>query len=131
MMDWSSVVSVGIGGALGSIMRYAVAVWTVQRFGPGFPLGTFTVNVIGSFLIGTIAELSITGDLGVTREVRTFVAVGVLGGFTTFSSFSNDTLVLVRDGATQLAVGYVAATVILGLLAAYAGTVAARLIVAH
>lgn len=130
-MDWSSIASVGIGGALGSILRYAVAVWAVQRFGPGFPLGTFAVNIVGSYLIGAVAELSVGGDLGVTREVRTFLAVGVLGGFTTFSSFSNDTLVLVRDGATQLAAGYVVASVVLGLLAAYAGTVTARLIVAH
>ena len=83
------------GGALGSAARYLVAVWMVNRFGPDFPWGTLTVNVVGSFLIGLIATLA--DELGsIGSEARVFLIVGVLGGFTTFSAFSLETLRLLE-----------------------------------
>ena len=79
-----------LGGGLGSAARYLVAVWMADRFGPFFPWGTLTVNILGSLLIGLLATLADElGSLG--PEVRLFLIVGVLGGFTTFSSFSLET----------------------------------------
>jgi CrcB protein len=108
------------------VLRYAVGTAVVQRFGPGFPLGTLAINLLGSFLIGVVIELAQTRALGMTVEARTFLAVGVLGGFTTFSSFSYESLTLLREGAPGLAAAYVAGSVILGILAAFAGVVLAR-----
>ena len=128
-MNWQAVVSVGIGGALGSMLRFVVTVLAARWFGAGFPWGTLAVNLIGSFILGVIAEFAITGALGISPQVRIFIGVGILGGFTTFSSFTYDTLTLVRDGSTPLALGYVLASIALGLIAVYLGTITARLLV--
>jgi CrcB protein len=127
-VNWQAVVSVGIGGAFGSILRYAVTVLAARWFGAGLPWGTLTVNLVGSFAIGVIFQFANTGALGISPQVRIFVAVGILGGFTTFSSFTLDTLNLTRDGTTLVALGYVLASVVLGLAAVYLGTVTARLV---
>ncbi len=113
---------VGIGGALGSMMRHAVNV-LVQRssFGGGFPYSTFVVNIVGSAVIGLLAGLIAGGRLQMSTETRTFIFVGILGGFTTFSSFSLDTLTLARTGHTLLAVGNAASQVGLGMLVAVLG----------
>ena len=110
------------------MLRFLVAGAALNRFGPGFPFGTFIINIAGSFAIGIVAELAVTRALGISPEVRTFLAVGVLGGFTTFSSFALETLTLTRDGSTLLALGYSLGSVALGFTAAYAGTVLARAI---
>jgi len=128
-VNWQAVVSVGIGGALGSMLRFVVTVLAARWFGAGFPWGTLAVNLIGSFILGVIAEFAITGALGISPQVRIFIGVGILGGFTTFSSFTYDTLTLVRDGSTPLALGYVLASIALGLIAVYLGTITARLLV--
>jgi CrcB protein len=120
------VAAVALGGALGSVIRYLVQIAAVQRFGPGFPAGTFAINVLGSFLIGVVIELAQTRALGMTTELRTFLAVGVLGGFTTFSSFSFEALTLIRDGAPGLATAYALGSVALGVGAALAGVALAR-----
>lgn len=126
-MDAKAILAVGIGGGIGAILRYVIGSVFVQRFGPGFPWGTFFINVTGSFLIGIIAQFALTRSFGVTPTVRIFAATGILGGYTTFSTFSLDTIVLVGDGAAPLAGMYVAGSVICGVLAAYAGQVVARL----
>lgn len=108
------------------MLRYLVQVAAVQRFGPGFPFGTFAINLLGSFMIGVVIELAQTRALGITTELRTFLAVGVLGGFTTFSSFAFETLTLVRDGAPGLATAYALGSVLLGVLAAVGGVALAR-----
>ena len=128
-MEWKAFLAVGIGGAIGTMLRYAVGLAFVQRFGPGFPWGTFAINVSGSFLIGVIAQLALTRSFGVTPEVRLFAATGVLGGYTTFSTFSLDTLVLVGDGAYLISAAYALGSVAIGFLAAYAGQVLVRLAV--
>jgi fluoride exporter len=91
---------VALGGALGSVARYAVSLGTARWLGAGFPWGTLFVNVSGSFAIGLLAAL-VAADgrplLGV--DARAFLLVGALGGFTTFSSFSLETLELARAGA--------------------------------
>jgi CrcB protein len=128
LIDWASVGSVAVGGAIGSVVRYLLSVAAIERFGPAFPYGTFAINVAGSFLIGIVAQLALSRAFGVSPEVRVFLAVGVLGGFTTFSSFSMEAVTLIRNGANVAALAYVAGSVVLGLLAAYAGVQSARLV---
>ena len=130
-MSWETALAVAVGGAIGSVLRWATIVLAAQRLGAGFPWGTAIVNVAGSFMIGAIAEWSTGGVLGVTPGVRLFVATGILGGFTTFSTFSLDALTLVRDGAPMVALGYAIGSVALGFTAAYGGAVAARLLTPH
>jgi CrcB protein len=108
------------------VLRYLVQIAAVARFGPGFPFGTLAINLLGSFLIGVVIELSQTRALGITTELRTFLAVGVLGGFTTFSSFAFEALTLIQDGAPGLATAYAAGSVVLGIVAALAGVALAR-----
>jgi len=129
MIEWKAVCAVAIGAALGGVARYIVGQVFVQRFGPGFPYGTLFINVTGSFLIGVVAELATSRAFGVTPLLRVFAATGILGGYTTFSTFSLDALVLVGDGAALLAALYAAGSVALGLIAAYAGLVLARIAV--
>lgn len=118
--------AVGIGGALGFMLRYAVAISMVERIGPGFPWHTAAINVSGSFLIGIIAVYS-QSSIGLSPYISAFAMVGVLGGFTTFSTFSYDTVTLLADGVPGVAVAYALGTVILGVLAAILGMVLARI----
>jgi CrcB protein len=127
MIEWKAVCAVAVGAALGGVARYVIGQVFAQRFGPGFPYGTLFINVTGSFLIGVIAELATSRAFGVTPLVRIFAATGILGGYTTFSAFSLDSLVLVTDGAAFLAALYAAGSVVLGLVAAYAGLILARI----
>lgn len=98
----------------------------VTRLGPGFPWHTLAINVVGSFLIGAVSAY-IQGTTGLSPALGAFLTVGVLGGFTTFSTFSYDTLTLLGDGATGLAVAYCAGSVIVGVAAAIAGVSLVRL----
>ena len=126
MIDLRSLMAVGLGGAIGSVLRYVVTFLFVQRFGSGFPWSTVFINVSGSLLIGIVAELSLTRALGITPFFRLVLAVGVLGGYTTFSTFSFETLLLVNEGARYLAFFYAAGSVILGIIAAFTGMLIAR-----
>jgi CrcB protein len=113
---------VALGGALGSVLRWAV-VSGVARLprAAGFPWGTLGVNLAGSCAIGFVLTLAFERGL-VAPGMRLFLVTGVLGGFTTFSAFSWETLVLVRDGHTLAASGYVAGSVLGGLAAAVLGS---------
>jgi CrcB protein len=116
---------VGIGGAIGSIARYWCSGAVARAFGETFPWGTFTVNLVGSLVIGLFATLTAPdGRLFVPGEWRLFVMFGVLGGFTTFSTFSLQTLNLVQDGEHLYAAGYVLASVLFCLLGVWLGHVA-------
>jgi len=108
-----------LGGALGSLLRYALGAWVQGFLGPGFPWSTLFVNALGSFLIGVVVRLSLEGAL--SGEARLFLAMGVLGGFTTFSTFSYETLILLQDGEALKALAYVLANLFLGLFLAYLG----------
>jgi CrcB protein len=113
------------GGGFGSVARYLTAVWMVERFGAAFPWGTLTVNVAGSFLIGLVATLADEfGSIG--PQTRVFLIVGVLGGFTTFSSFSLETLRLVERGELVWAVLNAAGNLLLSLAATVLGIAAGR-----
>ena len=117
--------AVALGGALGSMARYAVALWIGERAGNGFPWGTFAINLAGSFCIGIVLQLA-GSRAPADSYLRTFVATGILGGFTTFSAFSFETYALVARGALVAAGGYAAGSVLLGVAAAAAGAFLAR-----
>lgn len=117
---------IGAGGFLGSITRYALSQAVQSRFLSSFPFGTLTVNVIGCFLIGVVYALTDRGSLG--EEWRLFLATGILGGFTTFSAFSHETIAMLRDGQALEALAYVATSVLIGLAATYLGITLIKII---
>ena len=117
LFDW---VWVALGGALGSVLRYGAG-GAVQRWnGSDWPIGTLAVNLAGSFIIGWLAQLILARGI-MTPQARLFVMVGVLGGFTTFSTFSLETLRLIQQGGWGPAVTNIVLSVAGGLFAAWAG----------
>ena len=118
---------VAFGGAAGSVLRYLVGVWTLRAFGPNFPWGTITVNIIGSFVIGLLVEI-VARRFNASAELRLLLVTGFLGGFTTFSAFSLDFMVLFERGQMMAAGGYLVASVFLALLAVFAGLSLGRMI---
>ena len=90
-------------GALGSGARYLVGLWAFERFGAGFPYGTLFVNVIGSFALGAVVHVASASAW--SPELRGAVAIGLLGGFTTYSSFNQETLAMLSHGAAGAAAG--------------------------
>jgi CrcB protein len=113
---------VGVGGALGAMARHGLNHVIHQRaLSSTFPTGIFLINVSGSILIGVLAGLLASGRMHLGIEARTFLIVGVLGGFTTFSSFSFDTLALIRDGHQMQALWNVAGQVGLSLVGVWIG----------
>ena len=117
-MTW---IAVAFGGALGSMARHFVNVEFTERMGRSVPYATFFVNVVGCLIIGTLAGRIAGGKLALSPEMRTFVFVGILGGFTTFSSFGLDTFTLAHAGETSPAFLNVIGQVALGLGAVYGG----------
>jgi CrcB protein len=113
--------AVALGGAVGSLARHGVNVLFSQVFARPVPYATAAVNLVGSVLIGVLAGLLASGRLTMSPNMRTFVFMGLLGGFTTFSSFMLDTLTLTHGGNHVLAMSNVIGQVGLGLLAVYAG----------
>jgi len=113
------------GGALGAGARYLVNVTLLQLLGPSFPWATFTVNVLGSFLMGVVVEASSTLLSG-SALLRTFLATGILGGFTTFSAFSLDAFELFDRRQPVLAAIYVIASVGISIAALVGGLTAVR-----
>lgn len=115
---------VAFGGALGSVARFGCSSLIAQRFGETFPLGTLVINVVGSFVIGAFATLTgPDGRLLAPGDMRQFVMVGLCGGYTTFSSFSIQTLTLVQDGEYGRAGLNVVGSVVLCLGAVWLGHV--------
>jgi fluoride exporter len=116
---------VALGGGLGAALRHLTNLAAFRLLGPNFPFGTLAVNVIGSFLMGVLVEV-VARRFGASAELRLFLATGVLGGYTTFSAFSLDTIVLWERGAPGLAVAYVGLSVLLSLAAIIGGLWLAR-----
>ena len=110
-----------LGGACGAAMRYLVSRWTFAAFGPGYPAGTLTVNVVGGLLMGLLA--GVLARISAGEPWRLLLGVGVLGGFTTFSSFSLELHDMLTKGDVGIALGY-ALLSMLGALAALAVGVA-------
>jgi CrcB protein len=122
---------VAAGGALGSMARYQTAVWVPRLTGPGAPWsGTLTVNIVGGFLMGVlVGALALRGGADQERW-RILLGVGVLGGFTTFSSFSLDTALMIQRRAWDAALGYALVSVVCSVAALFAGLALARRLLA-
>jgi fluoride exporter len=120
-----TVAGVALAGALGALARYGLSNVIGSRDPRAFPTATFVVNISGSFVLGLLAVL-LTERFVAHASLRTSLTVGFLGAYTTFSTFSLETFRLLDHGAVALATAYVAASVIVGVLAAYLGVLAAR-----
>ena len=119
-MNPAILLAVALGGALGSLLRYFVASAIQSVASPGFPWGIFVVNISGGFVMGLIVELGAL-KLQISPEVRAFLTVGILGGYTTFSTFSLDSVLLIQRGAYLSAAAYIAGSAALSILALFAG----------
>lgn len=119
--------AIAMGGALGATLRYLTVLGTARVLGAGFPYGTMTVNVLGSLLMGALAAWVLARGTG---PVPAFAMTGVLGGFTTFSAFSLDAVLLVEAGRVGAALAYVALSVALSVGALFLGLLAARAVLA-
>lgn len=115
-------VAVAVGGALGAVSRYLLSGWVAHLTGESlFPFGTLVVNTSGAFVLGVIMGGAGSGRFLVPPTVRTLLTIGILGGYTTFSTFSYETVEALRVGDIRVALANVGATVILGLAACWAG----------
>jgi CrcB protein len=112
------------GAGLGGLARYVAGTWIMAKYGGRFPLGTFVINITGAFLIGVLMTL-LTQKFHPHPNWRLFLVVGILGGYTTFSSFEYETFQAVRVGERWLGLLYLAGSVILGYLGVWLGTVLA------
>lgn len=116
--------SIGLGGAIGAISRYCLGNIITKIYGSIFPYGTFCINIIGCFLMGLL--MTVIVDKGMLSPGwRLFLCVGVLGGFTTFSSFGYETLTLLQEGNLLYSILYAGGSVFLGVLAAFMGVMLA------
>ncbi len=118
-VTWFAVAS---GGALGSMARFWLTGVMATLTGPRFPYGTLLINILGSFVIGAVAGLTLTPErMGMHPDLRIFLMVGICGGFTTFSAFSLQMLELLQTGETVAALLYAAGSVLLCLLFVWCG----------
>lgn len=114
-------IAIFLGGGLGSVLRYATQMLMHERIvAYNFPWATFTVNIVGSFLIGLFYALSAKFNWPV--EVRLFLTAGLCGGFTTFSTFSNDNVEMLRQGEGIVCMIYIIASIVLGICSCFAGS---------
>lgn len=126
-MNLTAYSLVGLGSALGGMGRFWLSGWIAQRFGESFPLGTLVVNVTGSFLIGFLDGIGTSeGRILLSPAARQFFMVGIMGGYTTFSSFSLQTMKLLQDGQWTYAAMNVVASVLLCLAGTWIGILAGR-----
>ena len=117
-----NLLAIAIGGAIGAVARYALSMFVLRVSGTLFPLGTFVVNVIGCLAFGLIAGAS-TQRVQIAPAMRLFLLTGILGGFTTFSSYAFESFVLVRDGQMFWAALNITGQVVAGLVGMWAGYV--------
>lgn len=116
---------VGLGGFIGSVARYLIGLIAVET-ASGFPVKTFAINLLGSFVLGIVSETALR-DPAFSRNLVLLLQIGLCGGFTTFSTFSSEALKLLASGRHTTAIVYMFASVVLGLAAVYAGWLVARL----
>ncbi len=129
--EWRSLLAILAGGGIGSVIRYVVTVSLTQRLGPGFPWATMLINITGSLVIGIVFEMSQTRAIGMPNMWRLFLMTGILGGYTTFSTFSLDMVLLFGERAAGVALLYAGASVVLGLAAAMTGIIFVRALTMH
>lgn len=122
MVNATTWLAVAAGGALGSVARFWLAAAMTALTGPRFPWGTLLINILGSFIIGLVAALTLApARLPMPPDMRVFLMVGVCGGFTTFSAFSLQTLELLQSGEILSALGYIVGSVLFCLAAVWFG----------
>lgn len=121
-----TVIWVFLAGGLGSAARYLIGLWAATALGVGFPYGTLIVNLAGCFALGLVVQLAVAGSWH--GDVRAAIAAGFIGGFTTYSSFNQETLTMLTAGAAGAAVVNVAITLAGGLAAGTLGLAAGRLL---
>jgi CrcB protein len=126
-MRASDVLIVAAGGAIGAAARYTVGGWLADRFGPTFPWHTFVINVTGAFLLGVLMALSVERGI-VPQAWRLALGVGVLGGYTTFSTLSYESVALLSEGAYALGFANMFGSGAAGLVAAWLGLAVGRVI---
>ncbi len=119
-------VFVGLGGVLGALSRYGLSRWVGQRWRGAFPLATFIINITGSFVLGLLYVVFFRAGAGYA-SLKYLTTTGFLGAYTTYSTFSYEIVNLVQDGENLTAAAYFAASVAVGLLAAWAGILAAQM----
>jgi len=124
-MDIQKTIFIALAGLVGTLVRYWLAGFVARQYGETFPWGTLTVNLVGSFLAGAMYYLAQERFL-MSPTLRTIIFIGLLGGFTTFSSYGLQTFTLLRDGQIGLATLNVAVSNVLGLLMVWAGYAAFR-----
>jgi len=117
-MNFISILLVGSGAFIGGVLRFMISVW-IKSDSDRFPLSTFLINLLGSFLIGFI--LSYTFKNEISPNIRLILAIGFCGGFTTFSAFSIETIQLLQAGQISIAVLYILASLVGGILFAWVG----------
>ena len=117
-----NIICVGCGGFLGAISRYIISIYTSKQFLFKIPLGTLILNVLGVFLIGLIMELTIKNNF-ISPQLKLFLTTGIMGGLTTFSTFSYETIVLIKEGNILLAILNILLNLILSLLGVVLGNI--------
>jgi len=122
-----NLLCIGIGGFIGAVSRYAVSGWVHKWAGSGFPYGTLSVNIAGSFLLGFFLTL-VNTKIILPYEFKNFIAVGILGAFTTFSTFSYETVMQLQSSLFLAAILNILLNVILALIALWLGMITARLV---
>ena len=113
------IIWVGAGSAIGGISRFAIGQWISSIANISFPVSTFSINIIGSFLIGML--LALQSKHGLSTATMLFLTTGFCGGFTTFSTFSLENILLIKQGQMGMAFLYMTTSLILGLVAVYSG----------
>ena len=121
------IMLVALGGAAGAAARYVIGGWLADRVGSSFPWHTFAINVSGAFLIGLVLALSLD-RAAIGADWRLFLTTGVLGGYTTFSTLSYETVVLAREGAWAAATGNMLGSAVAGVVAVLAGLALGRVL---
>lgn len=122
-----NVLLVGIGGGVGSILRYLCQKWVYQLYPYSFPWGTFLINIAGCFLIGVFFAASEKTTF-ITGDWRLFLTTGICGGYTTFSTFAFENMNMLRTGDISYSLLYIIGSVVLGILAVFAGVALIKLL---
>lgn len=122
-----SILIIGFGGFIGTVARYLISRYFQLNFTSVFPWSTFIINIVGCLLIGLIYGISEKGDV-LSPDIRLFLTVGICGGFTTFSTFSNDSFLLIRDQEWLRFALYTSLSVFVGLMAVYVGRLTTKFI---